>query len=834
MILLSDDPLKDEQIKIPENIFNYPLLPLRDIVIYPHMIVPLFIGRSKSIKALEESMMDDRKIVVAAQKQPGIEDPESEDLYEVGTLCEVLNMIKLPDSTIKVLIEGTHRVKVLDYLVSDEYFAVKIERIDEDETKSLETEAMMREVLNKFDRYVRITRTLPPEAYTSASTVDEPCRLADLIASQIVLKVEIKQKILEAFTAGNRLIVLSNVLDQELEILDIQKKIQSQVKKQIEQTQKEYYLKEQMKAIQKELGDIDEKNEEAQQIRERMDKANLPDHAKEKVEAELKRLMKMPFGTAEAVVVRNYIDWILDLPWEKKFMENLDVKHVKKVLGDDHYGLEKVKERIVEYLAVRKLSEKGQGVILCLVGPPGTGKTSLGKSIARALDRKYVRAALGGVRDEAEIRGHRRTYIGSLPGRILQQMKKAGTTNPIFLLDEVDKMSVDFRGDPSAALLEVLDPEINHEFVDHYLEITYDLSRVMFITTANLVQPIPPPLLDRMEVIRIPGYTEDEKLNIAKIHLVPKQLEMHGLSGDSLKISDGVLFEIIRRYTREAGVRNLEREIAQICRKHAACVVEEQGEREKKTGKAKKKKKEEKIVIGCTAITKRNLVKYLGHPKFRYGQIGEKDEIGVATGMAWTQSGGEILNVEATMMPGKGNLTLTGLLGDVMKESAQAALSYSRSHTDVYKNLSKDFFQKTDIHLHVPEGAIPKDGPSAGIALAIALISALSKTPVDRNVAMTGEITLRGKVLPVGGIKEKVLAAHRAGIKTIVLPADNERDYLEIQPKVRKQLDVVFVRAAEEVIGVALRRKTKKGKAGSAAAKEKAGGGRSGKKAKAG
>jgi ATP-dependent Lon protease len=814
------DPMKDEQVKIPSNVLNYPLVPLRDIVIFPHMIVPLFIGRSKSIKALEEAMMDDRKIIVTAQKHPAIEDPAPDDLFGVGTLCEVLNIIKLPDGTIKVLIEGTNRVKILEYLVEDEYFVTRVERFDEDERKDAETEAMMREVLSKFDKYVRMTRNLPPESYTTATTVEEPGRLADLIASQLVLKVDTKQKIVEAFPPRARLVELSAILDQELEILDIQKRIQTQVKRQIEQTQKEYYLKEQLKAIHKELGDAEEKSEEMQEIRSRLKKAKLPEHAREKIEAELKRLGKMPPGTAEAVVVRNYIDWILDLPWGKSTKDNLNIARVKKVLDEDHYGLGKVKERIVEYLAVRKLrGEKPQGVILCLVGPPGTGKTSLGKSIARALDRKYIRASLGGVRDEAEIRGHRRTYIGSMPGRVLQQMKRAATTNPVFLLDEVDKMSTDFRGDPAAALLEVLDTEINHEFVDHYLEISYDLSNVMFICTANLAAPIPPPLLDRMELIQMSSYTETEKLNIAKIHLIPKQVEKHGLTPESIKISDGVLLEIIRRYTREAGVRNLEREIAHLCRKHATCVVEEQQKAAPvKTGKgkkaAKKKTKPVKEEMICATITRKNLGKYLGPPKYRYGRIGEKNEIGLATGMAWTSAGGEVLNIEATLMPGKGNLILTGLLGDVMKESAQAALSYARSRADVMK-LPKDFFQKTDIHLHVPEGAIPKDGPSAGVALSTALVSALSKTPVDRNVAMTGEITLRGKVLPVGGIKEKVLAAHRAGITTVVLPAENEKDYDEIQPNVRRDLKVIFVTMADEALDVALGN-GKKGAAGGA------------------
>jgi len=836
--VLDYDPMNQESVEIPENIKNYPMIPLRDIVIFPHMIVPLFIGRGKSVKALEEAMMNDRRIVVVAQKQPGIEDPDRDDLYGVGTLCEALNMVKLPDGTIKALIEGVNRVKILDYLVDDEYFVTQVELIEEEASKNMEVEALMREILGKFDKYVRYTRSMPPEAYTSASSVDEPCRLADLIASQLVLKVDVKQRVLEAFFAKERLIALSSILDDELEILDIQKKIQSQVKKQIEKSQKEYYLKEQLKAIHRELGDAEEFTGELLELKEKADKAGLPDYAREKVEAELKRLSKMPFGSPEAVVSRNYIDWILDLPWDKNIVENLNTGHVKKILDEDHYGLEKVKERIVEYLAVRKLSKKGHGVILCLVGPPGTGKTSLGKSIGRALERKYARASLGGVRDEAEIRGHRRTYIGSMPGRIIQQMKRVGVTNPVFLLDEVDKMSSDFRGDPSAALLEALDPEINKEFVDHYLEIPYDLSGVMFITTANLTQPIPPPLLDRMEVIRLSGYTEEEKLNIARLHLLPRQLKEHGLNEESLKISDSVVLEIIRRYTREAGVRNLERELAQVCRKHTACLV---AEHEEKNGRAvekgdkgksekggKKRAAKEDIEQKCAVVTKKNLEKYLGKPKHRYGVIGETDEVGLATGMAWTQTGGEILSIEATLMPGKGELILTGLLGDVMKESAQAALSYARGHSEGL-NLGTDYFKNTDIHLHVPEGAIPKDGPSAGIALAVSLISALSGRPVDRNVAMTGEITLRGRALPVGGIKEKVFAAHRAGITKIILPVENEKDYYEIQPNVRRKLEALFVDHVEQALEATLKSAGGKGGGGKNNAASR-GGGKSAKK----
>jgi ATP-dependent Lon protease len=772
-----------------EEQLNLPLVPLRDIVIFPYMIVPLFIGRGKSIKALEEAMMSDRRIVVVAQKIANVDDPDVEDIYDVGCVCEVLNMVKLPDGTIKVLIEGARRVQILEYLITDSYFAVKVNQLEENTSKNIETEALMRNVLSKFDKYVRLTRTLPPEAYTSATSIEEPGRLADLITSQLVLKVGEKQRVLQADEPEVRLLNLIEILDHELELLDIQKRIQSQVKKQIEKTQKEYYLKEQLKAIHKELGEQDEKTEEIQEIKDRMKKAKPPKVAKEKLESELKRLSKMPFGTAEAVVVRNYIDWILSLPWAKRTKENLNVAKVRQVLDEDHYSLEKVKQRIVEHLAVQQLKkEKTQGVILCLVGPPGVGKTSLGKSIARALDRKYVRASLGGVRDEAEIRGHRRTYIGSLPGRILQAMKKAGVKNPLFLLDEVDKMSTDFRGDPSSALLEVLDPEMNHEFSDHYLEIPFDLSEVMFITTANLTQPIPAPLLDRMEVIHIPGYTEEEKMQIAKGFLIPKAWEKNGIREGQLSIGDEALLEVVRRYTREAGVRNLEREINKICRKQALIIVEQ---------------KEKKQKITKSTITRNNITTYLGQPKYRYGLMGEEDEIGCATGLAWTSAGGEILSIEVTLMPGKGSLRLTGQLGDVMKESAQAALSYARTHCDDF-GLKKDFYETLEVHLHVPEGAVPKDGPSAGVALASALISGLTKIPVKRTVAMSGEVTLRGKVLPVGGIKEKVLAAHRAGILTIVMPKENEKDYNEISSKVRSHLKTVFVETIDEVLAEAL------------------------------
>lgn len=787
-----------------EKTYNYPLLPLRDIVIFPYMIVPLFIGRAKSIKALEEAMMGDRKIVVVAQKQANIEDPGPDELFNTGCVAEVHNMVKLPDGTIKVLIEGTNRVKILEYLVTDNYFAVRVQEIAEVEEKDLHIEALMRDVLVKFEKYVRLTRTLPPEAYTSATTVDVPGRLADLIASQLVMKVSDKQLLLEAFDPGQRLMRLAGLLEHELEILDIQKRIQGQVKKQIEQTQKEYYLKEQLKAIQKELGDEDDKVDEIKELKKRMRLAKLPKYAQEKVNSELKRLAKMPFGTAEAVVVRTYVDWILSLPWSVKSKENLDIKKVRDVLNNDHYGLEKVKERIIEYLGVRLLKGEPQGAILCFVGPPGVGKTSLGKSIARALNRTYVRASLGGVRDEAEIRGHRRTYIGALPGRIIQSMKKAGAANPLFLLDEVDKMSMDFRGDPSAALLEVLDPEQNKEFSDHYLEIPFDLSEVLFITTANILHPIPAPLLDRMEVIELPGYTDQEKMHIARQFLIPKELDKHGLKPKHLKISDDAVMEIIRRHTREAGVRNLEREIAGICRKQALKIVESKG-----------RKKD----LPQVKVTEKDVSKFLGRPKYRYGKIGEADEVGVATGLAWTSAGGEILNIEVTLMHGKGTLSLTGSLGDVMKESAQAALSFARSHGEKF-NLNKNFYQQTDIHLHVPEGGIPKDGPSAGVAITSALVSALTQRPIDRNVAMTGEITLRGKVLPVGGIKEKVLAAHRAGITTVVLPKDNEKDYSEIPENVRAGLKTVFVEKVEEVLAIALMKKKAKGGASSARRKK--------------
>ncbi len=780
--------MEDKKLNENFNLFELkivPLVSLRDISIFPYMVVPLFIGRNKSVKAIEDSIMNDKILMLATQRQAITEDPTESDIFTVGTISEVLQVVKLPDGTMKVLIEGKVRGKIRNYLQTEPFFVVEVELLSEKYDLSIQIEALMRNVLIKFDKYIKATRTLPPEAYSTVSSVHDPSRFADLIASHLVLKVEEKQSILESFNVADRLEKIDIILEQELEILDVKKKIQSNVRKQMEKAQKEYYLKEQLKAIHKELGEEEERSEEIEEYYKKVREAKLLKEIEEKANSEIKKLAKMPPGSAEAVVVRNYLDWLLSMPWNKKTKETLDLEKVEKILNEDHYGLEKVKERIVEYLAVRKLKGKKKGAILCFVGPPGVGKTSLGKSIARALNRKYVRVSLGGVRDEAEIRGHRRTYIGALPGRIIQTMKKAGTKNPVFLLDEVDKMSTDFRGDPSAALLEVLDPEQNKEFSDHYLEVPFDLSDVMFITTANLTHSIPSPLLDRMEVLELPGYTEIEKKFIADLFLIPRQIEEHGLKNLDIKFSDGALEEIIRTYTREAGVRNLEREIATIFRKIA------------KENVLNKKKKDKYI------ITKTGLKLFLGVPKYRYGLIAEKDEIGVATGLAWTPAGGDVLTIEVTLMKGKGKLNLTGQLGEIMQESAQAALSFTRSKATTL-GISEDFYQKYDIHIHVPEGSIPKDGPSAGITLATALISALLKKPVNRNVAMTGEITLRGTILPVGGIKEKLLSAQRAGIKTVILPEENKKDFKEIPSIIKKKLDIRFVKTMEEVIEIAI------------------------------
>ncbi|MBC7331440.1 MAG: endopeptidase La [Synergistetes bacterium] len=763
-----------------------PLLAVRDVVVFPNIVVPLFVGRPKSLKALEVAMLGNRLIVIAAQKDPKVEDPKPSDLYSIGTLCHIHQMVKLPDNTVKVLVEGKERVRIDDFLKTDEFFEVRVTPISLEVPYSPHVEALLRNVISEFEKYVKLHPKVPPEIMITIMSLSDASRIADIIAANMHIKLQEKQQILEAILPEERLKKLLSFLVREVEVLELEKKIHEEVRKQMEQTQKEYYLREQLKAIQKELGRTDELAEEIEEYARKIKEAKMPPQVEEKAMHELKRLEKMPPMTAEATVVRTYLDWLVSLPWSKRTKDKLDISRAARILDEDHYGLEKVKERILEYLAVRKLSKKMRGQILCFVGPPGVGKTSLARSIARALNRKFVRISLGGVRDEAEIRGHRRTYVGALPGRIIQKIRQAGTKNPVFLLDEVDKIGIDFRGDPAAALLEVLDPEQNHSFSDHFLEVPFDLSEVMFITTANVTYTIPRPLLDRMEIIHIPGYTEEEKIMIALKHLIPKQLERHGLNENMVKITEQALRKIIREYTREAGVRNLEREIASICRKVARKIVES-GEKAEKEYK----------------ITAQNLHIYLGPPKFRYGIAEEKDEIGIATGLAWTEVGGEILLIEAVTMRGKGKLTLTGNLGDVMQESAQAAVSYIRSHAKEL-GVKEDFYKNLDIHIHVPEGAIPKDGPSAGVAMLTALVSVLTGCPVRRDVAMTGEITLRGKVLPVGGIKEKVLAAHRAGITTVILPKDNEKDLLEIPPEVRKKINFKFVERMNEVLEIAL------------------------------
>lgn len=760
-----------------------PLLPLRGILVFPNMVLHLDVGRERSVIALEQAMVEDNRILLVAQKEARVDEPAPGDIYNMGTVAQVKQMLKLPGGTIRVLVEGLSRAYVQKFVATEPYFRVEAEEVTEDTARNVETEALMRSVLYQFEQYIKLSKKIPPETLITVSAIEEAGRLADVIASHLALKVPQKQEILEATSSSARLEKLNDILGHEMEILEIERKINLRVRKQMERTQKEYYLREQMKAIQKELGEKDERMAEADEYREKIAEAALPEGVQEKALKEVERLEKMPPAAAEGVVIRNYLDWILALPWSKQTQDCLDLNMAEQILEEDHYGLKKVKERILEYLAVRQLAKKLKGPILCLVGPPGVGKTSLAKSVARALERNFVRISLGGVRDEAEIRGHRRTYVGAMPGRIIQTMRQAKSQNPVFLLDEIDKMSTDFRGDPSAALLEVLDPEQNNSFSDHYLEIPFDMSHVMFITTANTLYNIPQPLLDRMEIIYIPGYTEEEKVKIAERYLLPKQLKEHGLSNANLQLSENTLRKIIREYTREAGVRNLERSVASICRKTARGVVRDN---------------KEKVVV-----TIQNLERYLSVPKYRYGLAEKEDEVGVATGLAWTETGGDTLVIEATLMKGKGKLLLTGKLGEVMRESAKAGLSYIRTRAGSL-GIEEDFHENNDIHIHIPEGAIPKDGPSAGIAIACALISALTHRPSKRTVAMTGEITLRGRVLPVGGVKEKVLAAHRAGIKTIILPTENKKDIPEIPDNVRRKLDFVLVGHMDEVLRHAL------------------------------
>ena len=777
---------KEKEIEIPQSL---PVLPIRDIVVFPYMILPLFVGREMSIKAIEHSLGTNKMVMLLTQRDLNAENPSPSDLYPVGTVGLIMRMLKLPDGRVKVLVQGLTKAKTVKFLKEEPFFTASIEKITDTQPEeiTIETEAIMRTVKEQIDKTVSLGKTILPDIMIVIENLEDPGKLADLIASNIGLKTEQAQEVLEITEPVQRLKKVSEILSREIELLTVQQKIQTEVRGEIDKNQREYFLREQLKAIQKELGDIDERSEEIKEFKKKILEAGMPEKVQKEAEKQLKRLEKMHPDSAEAGTVRTYLEWMVELPWSKQTKDNLDIKAAKKVLDDDHYDLEKVKERILEYLSVRKLrKEKMKGPILCFIGPPGVGKTSLGKSIARSLGREFVRMSLGGVRDEAEIRGHRRTYVGSLPGRMIQGIKTAGTNNPVFMLDEIDKIGMDFRGDPSSALLEVLDPEQNNTFVDHYLTVPFDLSRVMFITTGNLVDTIPSPLRDRMEIIHLSGYTSEEKLGIAKNYLIPKQLEEHGITDKVLKIADSAVLTIISQYTREAGVRNLEREIANLCRKVAKKIAE---------GKQKN-----------FLITSRNLHKFLGIPKYLLEEEMEKDEVGVSTGLAWTESGGDIIYVEATTMRGKGSLTLTGQLGDVMKESAQAALSYVRSKAKLL-GIKDEIFSKTDIHIHVPAGATPKDGPSAGITMATAIASALTGKPVRKDFAMTGEVTLRGRVLPIGGLKEKALAAKRMGIKHIVIPKRNKKDLEDIPKYVKKDLTFIFADTMDDVLKVALKKK---------------------------
>ncbi|WP_105980135.1 endopeptidase La [Bacillus paralicheniformis] len=762
---------------------NIPLLPLRGLLVYPTMVLHLDVGREKSVQALEQAMMNDHMIFLATQKDISIDEPDEDEIFTFGTYTKIKQMLKLPNGTIRVLVEGLQRARILEYHDLDEYTSVKIERIDEETEKDVEDEALMRTLLDHFDQYIKISKKISAETFAAVTDIEEPGRMADIVASHLPLKLKDKQEVLETIDVKARLNKVIDLIHNEKEVLEIEKKIGQRVKRSMERTQKEYYLREQMKAIQKELGDKEGKTGEVQKLTEKIEQAGMPDNVKETAFKELNRYEKIPSSSAESSVIRNYIEWLISLPWNDATEDRLDLNLASQILDEEHHGLEKVKERVLEYLAVQKLTRSLKGPILCLAGPPGVGKTSLAKSIAKSLGRKFVRISLGGVRDESEIRGHRRTYVGAMPGRIIQGMKKAGKNNPVFLLDEIDKMASDFRGDPASAMLEVLDPEQNHTFSDHYIEETFDLSKVLFIATANNLATIPGPLRDRMEIITIAGYTEVEKVEIVKDHLLPKQLKEHGLKKSNLQIREQAVLDVIRYYTREAGVRSLERQIAAICRKAAKLIVS--GERKRIT------------------VTDKNLEDYLGKRMFRYGQAELDDQIGVVTGLAYTTVGGDTLSIEVSLSPGKGKLILTGKLGDVMRESAQAAFSYVRSKAEEL-NINPNFHEKHDIHIHVPEGAVPKDGPSAGITMATALVSALTGRPVSRNVGMTGEITLRGRVLPIGGLKEKALGAHRAGLKTVIMPKDNEKDIEDIPNSVREGLTFIPVAHLDEVLKHAL------------------------------
>ncbi len=777
---------------------DIPVLPLRDVVVFPSMVIPLFVGREKSIRALDQAMDRDKRILLVAQKSPETDDPVAADLYEVGTLAQVLQLLKLPDGTIKVLVEGVARARLSRVREADDALAADAELLDPVEPSDpREVEAIVRSLMSLFEQYVKTNRKLPPELMQTLAGIDEPQRLADTISAHLSVRLAEKQRLLESVDIGHRLELLVGLVDGEIDVQQLEKRIRGRVKSQMEKSQREYYLNEQMKAIQKELGDLDDAPNDIEDLTRKIAEAGMPKPVEAKAKSELNKLKQMSPMSAEAAVVRNYLDWLLGVPWNKRSKIRKDLKVAQETLDADHYGLEKVKERILEYLAVQTRVKRMKGAILCLVGPPGVGKTSLGQSIAKATNRKFVRMSLGGVRDEAEIRGHRRTYVGSMPGRIVQNLNKAGSRNPLFVLDEIDKMSMDFRGDPSAALLEVLDPEQNNAFNDHYLEVDLDLSEVMFVATSNSLN-IPGPLLDRMEVIRIPGYTEEEKLNIAERYLLPKQLKANGLKPAELKVSEDAVRDIVRYYTRESGVRNLEREISKICRK----VVKEialAGPAPVAKSKAGGKPKAVKSV----SVTAKNLDKYLGVRRFDYGRAERDNEIGMVTGLAWTEVGGDLLQIESTLMPGKGQLILTGQLGDVMKESASAALSVVRARTERL-GIDVDFLQKLDVHLHVPDGATPKDGPSAGIAMTTALVSALTKVPVRADVAMTGEITLRGKVTAIGGLKEKLLAALRGGIRTVLIPEENRKDLADIPKTVTDRMKIVPVRWIDEVLDLAL------------------------------
>ena len=778
-----------------EKVTVTPLLPLRDVVVFPHMIVPLFVGRDRSVNALESAMKHEKAIFMAAQKNAQKDDPKEEDIYSIGTLGTIIQLLRLPDNTVKVLVEGKSRARIRNYITDDDFFVVEAEEYGEEKAeRTPKIEALMRSVIETFESYAKVGKKIPQELIGTVSSINEPERLADIVSSHLNVKLEEKQKLLEIPTVEERLERIYGLMLSEIEILEIEERIKRRVKKQMEKTQKDYYLNEQMRAIQKEMGEKDDFKGEIEEIEKRLKAKNLSEEASKKVKHEIKKLKMMAPMSAEATVVRNYIDWILDLPWSEKTENKNTLNESEAILEEDHYGLKKVKERILEYLAVQTLVEKNKASILCLVGPPGVGKTSIAKSIARATNRKFVRLSLGGLRDEAEIRGHRRTYIGALPGKIIQLLKKAGSSNPVLCLDEIDKLSSDFRGDPASALLEVLDPEQNYAFNDNYLEVDYDLSDVMFITTANVLHTIPAPLQDRMEVIRIAGYTESEKMNIAKRFLVAKEMEANGLKSENISFTDGALLTIIRQYTREAGVRNLEREIASICRKVAKEIVTSGNH-------------------GQIKINSKNVHKYLGIPKFRHGEAEGKNAVGLTIGLAWTEFGGELLPIEVSIMRGTGKLTLTGKLGDVMQESAQAAFTYVRSRSDKF-GLPENFYKDMDVHVHGPEGAIQRDGPSAGIAIATSIASALTKREVRGDLAMTGEITLRGRVLPIGGLKEKILAAHRANLKVVIIPKDNEKDLVDIPQNVLKAVEIVLVENVDDVLQVALAGKSEEARTG--------------------